>query len=81
MRFCQYKDVFGEPNKGIHSYRLFGVAIVDVILTFILAYVIWYYVYHDQSYWLILAIIFVIGILLHHLFCVKTTVDIWLFGK
>ena len=29
----QYKDIFGKPNEGVHSYRLFDVAIVDLLLT------------------------------------------------
>ena len=33
-------EIFGKPNEGIHSYRLFNIAIVDVIMTFILAYVL-----------------------------------------
>lgn len=30
---CKYKDALGEPGKGIHSYRLFGIAIADVLMT------------------------------------------------
>lgn len=74
---CKYKDALGEPNKGIHSYRLFGLAIVDVVMTFvasmILAYVFkWSYLYTTIS-------LFFLGILLHRLFCVRTTVDKLLF--
>lgn len=25
MNLCTYKNSLGEPGKGIHSYRLFGV--------------------------------------------------------
>jgi hypothetical protein len=38
---CQYKNIFGEVNKGVHSYRIFNIAIVDVLLTIIGAYVIY----------------------------------------
>ena len=34
------KDIFGEPNKGIHSIRVFDIAIVDVLLTILLAYIL-----------------------------------------
>lgn len=30
MSLCEYKDIFGIPNEGVHSYRLFNIAIVDV---------------------------------------------------
>ena len=40
MNLCQYKNMFGEPGKGVHSYRLFKLAIVDVVMTIIGAYLI-----------------------------------------
>ena len=38
--FCEYSDIFGNPNEGVHSYRLFNVAIVDVGLTILVAYLL-----------------------------------------
>lgn len=35
--FCKYKNIFGEPGKGVHQYRFAGVAIVDAGLTVLLA--------------------------------------------
>ena len=47
MSLCKYRNMLGEVGKGIHSYRLFGVAIADVIMTIIGAYIISYFlVYH-----------------------------------
>jgi hypothetical protein len=43
MNLCKYKDALGIPNKGIHSYMLFGVAIADVIMTIIAALLISYF--------------------------------------
>ena len=37
---CKYKNIFGKVGKGVHSYRIFNIAIVDVILTFLLAFII-----------------------------------------
>ena len=34
------KDIFGKVGKGLHSYRIANIAIVDVLLTVILAYII-----------------------------------------
>ena len=33
---CDYKNILGEPNKGLHKYRIFNIAIVDVLLTIVL---------------------------------------------
>jgi len=43
MRLCpfsKYKNIFGEPGVGLHSYRFLGVAIVDYIMTIVLAMII-----------------------------------------
>ena len=75
---CKYKDALGVPNKGIHSYRLFGVAIVDVVMTFIGALIISFF--SRWNYWYVLISLFGLGIFLHHIFCVRTTVEKYLFG-
>jgi hypothetical protein len=75
---CPYKDIFGKPGKGAHSYRVFDIAIVDVIFTIIGAAVIHYFM-PQYKFIVILATLFAAGIVLHHLFCVRTTVDKWLF--
>lgn len=36
MNFCDYKTSLGEPGKGPHADRLFGLAIRDVIGTIFL---------------------------------------------
>ena len=38
---CKYKNALGRPGKGIHSFRIANIAVVDVALTFVLAYVLW----------------------------------------
>jgi len=76
--YCEYKDVFGKPNEGIHSYRICGVAIVDVTATVIAAMVISYY--SSYRFFPTLLFLFVLGIILHKLFCVKTAVNTWLFS-
>jgi hypothetical protein len=79
MDLCKYKNALGEPGKGIHSYRLFGVAIADVIMTIIGAWLISYF--FKLSFVKTLIILFLLGIILHRLFCVRTTVDKMLFPK
>ena len=77
MNLCKYKNILGKPNKGIHSYRIFNIAIADVIMTVISAFLISYF--FNFSFLIILIILFILGIILHHIFCVKTTIDKLLF--
>ena len=65
------------PNVGIHSYRFANVAIIDVLMTILAAYFISLWVH--QPFWLTLVIFFTLGVIAHHLFCVRTQVDKWLF--
>ena len=77
MNLCKYKNALGTPGKGIHSYRLFGVAIADLIMTIIAAALISYFF----KYYFVttLVTLFILGIVLHRLFCVRTTIDKVLF--
>jgi len=77
MDLCKYKNALGESGKGIHSYKLFGISMADVIMTFIGAWIISYFL--KSSFIKTLIILFLLGIILHRLFCVRTTVDKLLF--
>jgi hypothetical protein len=74
---CKYKDIFGKPNTGIHSYRIFNLAVMDIAQT-ILAGILfsWYF---KWNIWITLGGLFLLGIVVHRLFCVRTTVDKILF--
>lgn len=78
MSLCRYADSLGKPGEGVHAPRLFGVAIVDVVLT-VLAAALIAYLGSWPFPWVLLAC-FLAGILAHRLFCVHTTVDRALFG-
>lgn len=77
MSLCKYKNALGIPGKGIHSYRFCNIAIMDVIMTFIGAFFISRVL--KTSYSCTCAVLFVLGIILHRIFCVRTTVDKLLF--
>ena len=77
MDLCKYKDVLGVPGEGVHSYRIFNIAIIDVLMTFALAFLISYF--GKISFLLTSVVLFSLGIFLHHIFCVRTTVDRMLF--
>jgi hypothetical protein len=73
---CKYRDIFGKVGEGIHSYRFFNIAIADVLQTIIGALILSYIT--KWSFWWVLGGLFLLGIILHRLFCVPTTVDKWL---
>jgi len=77
--FCKYKNVLGKPGEGVHSYRIFNISVVDVLLTIALAFIIHFF-FKKYKFRHILIFLFILGIILHHLFCVRTTVDKFLFG-
>ena len=77
MDFCKYRNVFGEPGKGAHSYRILNIAIIDVIFTILLVLLICWIT--KWPFWRTLVATFIIGIFAHRLFCVRTTVDKLLF--
>lgn len=78
MNLCKYKDIFGKPNEGVHSIRVFDIAVIDVISTMVVAFLFsyyfkWYFLYSLLGF-------FLLGILCHRVFCVRTTVDKLLFS-
>ena len=79
MNLCKYKDALGKPNVGIHSYRIFNIAIADVIMTFIGAFIISNFL--NISFIRTSIFLFILGIILHRIFCVQTTIDKLLFSK
>ena len=88
MSLCTYKNIFGEPNTSIHSVRIFNIAIFDVISTIIVGVVFYEIVIvillkmNDRiKLWMVIVFFFILGIILHRAFCVKTTVDKLIFGE
>jgi fatty acid desaturase len=76
--FSKYKNILGEPNTGIHSYRFMNIAIADVLLTILGSLAISYS--FGVSFWKTLLVVFLFGIFLHRLFCVRTTLDMLIFS-
>ena len=68
--FCKYKNMFGMPNEGVHKYRIFGFAMVDIIMTILGALLIsWIF---NIRWWISMIGLFILGFILHIIFCVKT---------
>lgn len=73
MNWCplsDYKNIFGIPMQGLHSYRLLNTAIVDYGLSILLAIIIAYY----SNVPLVLTTIgvLILGIIMHTLFGINT---------
>ena len=88
MSLCKYKNMFGEPNTGIHSVRVLNFAIFDIASTILVGvlfhqYIIveWLKMSSSIKLWMVLFFLFALGILLHRMFCVRTTVDKLLFNE
>lgn len=68
----------GEPRTGIHSYRVFDFAIVDIVLSLLLAALVSYLT--KLSPLLIVPSIFILGIIVHKLLKIDTKLNVMLFG-
>jgi hypothetical protein len=68
---CPYANIFGKPHEGVHKRRFLGFALVDTVLTILVA---------AATAWLfkgnfalhLLAWLF-LGEILHYIFGVRTT--------
>ena len=80
---CKYKDIFGKPATGIHRLRLFHMAFFDLLFSIIGAIIISKFIKLSLNPFInaiiILFLVFLSGIFLHRLFCVRTTIDKYLF--
>ena len=79
MDLCRYKDIFGRPREGAHAYRIFDIAVVDVAATVVVAFLIARV--FGFSLWKSLVVLFIVGIISHRAFCVRTAVDKWIFSS
>ena len=66
----KYKDIFGKPRTGIHKYRFFDVAIIDVIGTIIIACIITYIT--EIPLLMTTSSLLKLGFILHIIFGVET---------
>lgn len=76
---CKYQNLIGKVGEGVHSYRLFNIAVVDVMITILGAFLIHYWFMPSYNFFYILIGFFILGIVLHRIFCVRTTLDKLLF--
>lgn len=67
---------FSTPGEGIHSLRVFDVAIIDVLLTILAAIAI-----SKRHFAVVFTILIILSILVHTLLGIKTRTNAWLFSK
>ena len=77
---CQYANILGIPGKGIHKFRLGNVAIVDLVLTLILALGL-SYIPGSPPFTIWIIILLLLSMVLHALLCTDTSVNKWLYSK
>ena len=72
-----FDNVIGVPNVGIHSYRIFNVAYMDIIVVLIGSTLLAWLM--NWSYMKTIVGMFIFGIVVHRVLCVSSTVDKTLF--
>jgi hypothetical protein len=77
LDLCKYKNIFGKPGEGLRKYRVFDIAIYDTTIVIIIGLLFSYFTRYNI--WLTLAVLFVSGIIVHRMFCVRTGIDKLLF--
>ena len=75
--WLKYRHSLGIEGKGIHSYRFFGFAIADILQTIFGFGILSYFL--GVPLWKGILGGFVLGIVLHRAFGVRTTLDKLLF--
>jgi len=71
---CPFKDIFGKPREGPHAWRVLDVAVVDSLLTVLLALILQKIFFQNFSFLKVLVWTFIIGELTHWYFCVDSKV-------
>ena len=75
---CKYKDLLGKPTTGLHGIRFMGIAIFDTAVVLVCAIAIaWFF---NLPYIPTIIALYLLGLVVHRAFCVRTAVDVALFG-
>ena len=69
---CKYKNSLGSPGEGVHTH-IMGLAWRDIVATIVGGFITALVFKWNIMYTIIG--LFILGILFHRLFCVRTIVD------
>ena len=77
MSLCRFRDALGRPREGVHSIRLFDVAVVDVVLTLLVGWLVarWFFGGGVRATAACCALLFALGVIAHWAFCVDTRIN------
>jgi hypothetical protein len=78
LDLCKYKNILGKPGVGLRKYRIFDIAILDTAVVIVIGIIISRIT--GYNVWITLAVLFISGIVVHRMFCVRTGVDKLLFS-
>lgn len=79
MSLCPYRHALGVEGQGVHSLRFANIAVMDVLMTVLAAWgFAWFFSWNFG--WTLFGL-FLLGIVLHRMFCVRTTIDKLLFPQ
>lgn len=67
---CPYKNILGVPGTGVHETRIFGLALVDIVLTALAALITSYFT--EYSFPMSFFMWFLLGEILHYVFGTQT---------
>jgi hypothetical protein len=73
------KKIFGTVNKGIHKYKIFNIAIFDLLFTLLSSIII--SIFMKISFITIFIFLLLISIIFHRIYGIRTTIDKLLFPK
>ena len=79
--FARYSNIFGQVGQGVHAYRIVNLAVVDILATVLGAHLLCLWLQYSSwtSYFCILVGLFLLGIAMHRLFCVRPPlIDLYL---
>ena len=79
---CPFKSIFGDPGTGAHAMRIpvLDIAVVDTALTFLGAWAIQCLWFPKTPYLHVFLLFFLLGEIMHWMFCVKTRVIKYFLG-
>ncbi len=78
MNFCEYSDIFGKPREGTHSVRFMNIAMIDLLFTMLAAWLITQY--YDYNIWQVFGSLMILSIIVHRIFCVRSTLTMKFFN-
>lgn len=87
MELCNFKDMLGKPNEGVHRYNALADWLMTIVMAIILGTITWFIDSKINiekpipilfSIFLWFTILYILAIFFHYIFCVKSRVSIFL---